>query len=433
MSTTASNGLSVLRHRDFTRILGARFCTVTAVQMQAVAIGWQVYQVTGDPLDLGLVGLAEFLPFVGLALVAGSVVDRYDRRRIIQICTTIFFACAVALFIMAQQPLNSVWPILAVLFVLGAARAFSMPAQQSLTPNLVPRAELGTAIAWGSSVFQVATIGGPALGGALFIFGAQAVYGGAAILLAIAAFLVAQIRTKTAERTQSPVTLETVFAGISFIRARPTILGAISLDLFAVLLGGVTALLPIFAADILKVGPTGLGLLRSAPAVGAALVAFYLVYRPIGTGAGRIMLISVAIFGVGTIGFGLSESSYLSLGLLTLIGAADMLSVFVRQTMIQAGTPDEMRGRVGSVNALFIGASNELGQFKSGLTADWFGVVPAVLIGGVGTLLITVIWAVRFPSLREVDLSPAGLDRLAAEGTAALATTPQDKAQNPNI
>jgi MFS family permease len=407
-------GLAIFRHRDFTRLLGARFFTSLAVQMQDVAVGWQVYELTGRSLDLGLIGLAEFLPAVGLALVTGAVVDRFDRRKIIMLCYATYALSALLLVALAFHPIAHVWPFMCIVVVFGTARAFGFPAQQALLPNLVPKEELGPAVALSSSTFQVATIGGPAIGGLLIGLGSQTVYIAAAIGFLISMGLISSIKLRAAARTIEPVGWANLLAGIRFINSRPEILGAVTLDLFAVLLGGATALMPIYARDILVIGPVGLGLLRSAPAVGATITAFTLAMRPLGAGAGRIMLTCVAIYGLGTIVFGLSTSFPLSLVALAVLGSADMCSVFVRQTLVQIGTPDAMRGRVSAVNSVFIGASNELGQFESGVTAAWFGTVPSVVIGGIGTLAVAGLWAWKFKTLRQVNLTATGMEELAA-------------------
>lgn len=413
-------GFAVLRHHDFACLIGARFFGSIAIQMQDVGIAWTVYNLTGRPLDLGLVGLAEFLPAIGLALVTGSVVDRFNRQRIVLVCYLIYCLCAMSLLALGQHRL--VWPILGVVLLFGTARAFAFPALQALLPNLVPRAELGQAIALSSSSFQLATIGGPALGGIIFAFGPNWVFAAAAASFAMSSALLYSIRLRAAPFERTPVTWANLLAGVKFIRSREALLGAISLDLFAVLLGGATALLPIYARDILMVGPTGLGVLRSAPAVGAALTALFLASRPLGQGAGQIMLICVGIFGVATVVFGLSTNFWLSLAALVVLGCTDMSSVFVRSTLLQVATPDAMRGRVSAVNSVFISASNELGQFESGITAAWLGTIPAVVLGGIGTVLVAALWAAVFPSLRRVDLSASGLEELACaadEGEAA--------------
>lgn len=393
----------ILRHRDFALFLAGRFLSAMAVQVQNVAVGWLVYDLTRSPLALGLVGLATFLPAVGLAPLTGHVADRYDRRRIMVACYVVTTATAAGLFACAMTRTTPTWLIYALVLVFGATRAFANPAGQALLPNLVPREELGTAIGWGATGWQTATIIGPAVGGLLYVLGEAAAFGAAALVFALTTVLFAAIGHRPSPVTPGRVTRQTLLAGFAFIRSRPAIFGAISLDLFAVLLGGATALLPVFARDILHVGPAGLGLLRSAPAVGALLTAIVLAVRPLRRHAGRRMFQSVALFGLATIGFGLSTDFALSLGFLVVLGAADMVSVVIRQTLVQAETPDEMRGRVSAVNAVFIGASNELGEFESGALAALIGTVPAVVAGGLGTLLVAWLWARWFPGLRERD------------------------------
>lgn len=383
----------------------ARFCTVLATEMQSVAIGWQVYQITHRPLDLGFVGLAQFLPGILLFLVSGHVADRYDRRKLIVLCYAGFGVCSGLLLIATLRGVNSVHPIYAVALLNGVIRAFNAPASRALIPHLVPPEHFPNAVAWASSVFQTATIIGPSLGGVVYAIlqGPAGVYALAMTSAALATICAMQIKTPAIERSKDPISLTTVFAGFSYIWREKVILGSISLDLVAVLLGGAVALLPVYAGEILKTGPWGLGILRSANGVGAAAMAVFLAYRPLRARAGAIMLWCVAGFGAATILFGVSRSLALSLVALILVGATDMVSVIVRATLIQIATPDEMRGRVNAVDMVFIGASNELGQFESGLTAHWFGAVPAVVFGGIGTILVTAVWAGLFPQLRRAD------------------------------
>ncbi|MCS6927596.1 MAG: MFS transporter [Candidatus Binatia bacterium] len=394
---------SVFGHAGFRCYWAARLCSALAIQMQAVAVGWQVYDLTRHPLDLGFVGLVQFLPAVALALVTGQVADRYDRRRVFALCLVIDALCAVVLFALTAAANTKVVPILAVLFVFGVARAFEFPAAVALMPNLIPARLFVTAAAWSSSAWQTATIVGPAAGGVLYVFGPCVVYSVCTLLFLGAALLVLLIRVERAPAEREAVTWASFVAGITFIRTHPVVLGAVSLDLFAVLLGGATALLPIYARDILHVGPQGLGLLRSAPAIGALGTALVLARRPITRRAGQTLLITVAIFGLATIGFGLSRELWLSLAMLVILGASDMVSVVIRRVLVLAATPDEMRGRVTAVESVFIVASNELGEFESGVTAAWFGTVPAVVLGGCGTLAVVASWAWLFPQLRRVD------------------------------
>jgi Transmembrane secretion effector len=396
-------GWIAFRHRDFALYCAARFVSATAVQMQNVAVGWLVYDITRDPFALGIVGLVGFLPAIGLALVTGHVADRFDRRGILLVCYALTILAATGLFACAWSGTRQVWPIYALTLLFGATRAFANPAGQALVPNLVPPEHFGNAVAWNSSAWQTATILGPALGGLLYAVGGSGVFAIATGCFAVTFALVALIRHRATRARREKTTWTTLVAGIRFIRAKPVIFGAISLDLFAVLLGGATALLPIYARDILLVGPWGLGLLRSMPAVGAAATALFLAYRPLTRRTGRRMFQAVAIFGAATIGFGLSTSLPLSLACLFVLGAADMVSVFVRQTLVQIDTPDAMRGRVSAVNTVFIGASNELGEFESGAVAALIGTVPAVVVGGLGTLLVAALWAHWFPELRDRD------------------------------
>ena len=350
-----------------------------------------------------MVGLAQFLPSLGLALVTGHVADRYDRRTVMALCIIVEALCAVLFLTFTLQGGTSTLFLFGVLVLFGTARAFEFPASVALMPNLVPQRLFTNAAAWSSSSWQVATIVGPAIGGLLYAVGPEAVYGCCILMFLLSAFLVNTIRIEHREREQMAATWESVVAGISFIRGQPVVLGAASLDLFAVLLGGATALLPVYARDILHVGPWGLGLLRSAPAVGALVTALIVARRPIQRHAGAILLGAVGVFGLSIVVFGLSHNLWLSLLALTILGASDMVSVVIRRVLVLVKTPDEMRGRVSAVESVFIGASNELGEFESGVTAAWFGVVPAVVLGGLGTLAVVGLWARIFPQLRQVD------------------------------
>jgi MFS family permease len=395
---------AVFAVRDFRLFLACRFLSAVAQQMLGVAVGWQVYDLTHDALHLGYVGLALFLPAFLLSLPGGQVADRFDRRGILAVCLAVQVAVAAALLVIALDPAPRVGAIYAVLTVMGAARAFLAPASQSMVPLLVGPALFPRAVALSSSSWQVAVIAGPALGGLLYAFGPATVFGTAAVLLVAAMLAVTRLKVALQVKAAGrPPGLTGLFDGVRYVWSRPDILGAISLDLFAVLLGGATALLPIYARDILHIGPLGLGVLRSAPAAGAAITALVLAHRPLERGAGPRLFVAVAMFGLATVAFGLSTSFPLSLAALLVLGAADMISVVVRQTLVQLRTPDEMRGRVSAVNMVFIGASNELGEFESGLTAAWLGTVPAVVLGGVGTLAIAALWAWRFPALRRID------------------------------
>ena len=394
---------SVFGSPNFRRYWAARLCVTLAVQMQAVAIGWQVYDLTRRPLDLGLVGLAQFLPSLGLALLTGHVADRYDRRRVMAACIVVEAACALLFLAFTLRDGSTTALLFGVLVVFGTARAFEFPASVALLPNLVPVRLFPNAAAWSSSSWQLATIVGPAVGGVLYVSGPHTVYACCALMYAVAVVLVLGIRVAYRATDGHAATWRSLIAGISFIRGQPVVLGAVSLDLFAVLLGGATALLPVYARDILFVGPAGLGLLRSAPAVGALLTAIIVARRPIARHAGVILLCSVGVFGLSIVGFGLSRNLWLSLAMLFLLGASDMVSVVIRRVLVLVKTPDAMRGRVSAVESVFIGASNELGEFESGVTAAWFGVVPAVVLGGLGTLTVVGLWARFFPQLRRVD------------------------------
>ena len=398
---------AVLRNRDFTAFLAARFLATLAVQMQTVAVGWQVYEVTRDPLDLGLVGLSQFLPFVLLVLPAGHLADSRDRRRILTACFALEAVCALLLLAFAWRGLSSAAPVFAVMVLFGTARAFAMPTGQALLPNLVDREQFGTAVALNSSTWQVATIAGPALGGVVYLAGATVVYATVAALLAVSVALLFLVR-RGGERASAPEapSLKSLLSGLGFVWSRRPLLGAISLDLFGVLFGGATALLPVYAADVLHVGPAGLGVLRTAPGVGAALCGIVLGLAPITRHVGRWMFGGVAVFGLATIVFGLSQWFWLSLAALTVMGAGDMVSVYIRHLLVQLETPDAIRGRVSAVNAVFIGASNELGEFESGVTAAWFGTVPAVVVGGGATLAVAWLWRRWFPELRDMDRFP---------------------------
>jgi len=399
----ARAGRIAFTHPNFVLFQVARFLIVAAVEMQAVAVGWQVYDISKRALDLGLVGLAQFLPGILLFLVSGHASDRFNRRKVLGACYAGYAICSGLLLVLAMRSTHAVLPIYVVLVLLGVVRSFNGTASRSILPQLVPEEHFANAVAWNATTFQAATILGPSLGGILYAAfrGPSAVYA-AAMVTAIGALVSTfRIRTRPHARRREPTTMKTVFAGLHFIWREKLILGAISLDLFAVLLGGAVALLPVYAREILHTGPWGLGLLRTAPGVGAALMAVMLAHRPLRGRAGPILLWSVAGFGIFTILFGVSHSLVLSLASLVLLGAADMISVIIRATLVQLRTPDEMRGRVMAVDMVFIGTSNELGQFESGLTAQWFGTVPAVIIGGVGTLVVIALWAWMFPDLRR--------------------------------
>ena len=399
---------ALLANRRYALYLVSHVSLIVATQMLSVAVGWQVYEITGQALALGFSGLALFVPSFLLGLPGGHVADRRDRRKILLVCYLGVALSAAILAAMAFRGQRSLLPIYAVLGLLGTIRAFSGPAAQALMPNLVERKQLERAVALGSSSWQLATIAGPSLGGALYAATGRAdvVYAACTVmaLVAFAAVLaIGQPPASIEVKKREPATWATLVAGVRYVWSNRPILGTISLDLFAVLLGGAVALLPIFARDMLQIGPWGLGILRSAPAVGAATVALLLARFPLRRRAGIIMLACVMIFGLATIVFGVSKNFFVSVAALVILGASDMISVVVRLTLIQTQTPDEMRGRVGAVNLVFIGASNELGEFESGVTAAWLGPELAVLAGGIGTCIVVVLWALLFPALREVD------------------------------
>jgi MFS family permease len=398
-------GLAAFRHIDFVLYQIERFSVVAALEMQSVAVGWQVYEITRRPLSLGFVGLAQFLPNVVLFLAAGHVADRFSRKKLLMICNAGFAICSGFLIAITRLGLHDVKPIYAVLVLLGIARAFNSPAGRSLLPALVPIEVFPSAVAWNSTTYQTASILGPAIGGLLYALfrGPAGVYATSMIGCAIATAALVWVRIRPAERRQEEVGMRTILAGLHYIWEHKIIFGSISLDLFAVLLGGAVALLPVYAREILHTGPWGLGLLRAAPGVGASFMAILLAYQPLRRRVGKLMLMCVAGFGLFTIVFGISHSLVLSLIALTLVGATDMVSVVVRGTLVQIATPDSVRGRVNAVDMIFIGASNELGEFESGVTAHWFGTVAAVILGGVGTLIVVALWAWMFPELREAD------------------------------
>jgi MFS family permease len=371
-------------------------------QMLGVAVGWQLYDLTGSALDLGWVGLVQFVPMVLLTLVVGQVADRYDRRVIVALGGIVKAAAAAALALGAVGGWQSRGSIFALVAVLGAAQAFENPAMSALVPEVVPRGQIAPAMAWIVSAGQTAQIVGPALGGLLYALGPGAAYVTAAVMCLLAGVLGAAIRLTRGPRPREPLTLESVFSGAAFILSRRVLLGSMSLDLFAVLLGGATALLPVFAKDILGVGPVGLGLLRSAPAVGALATSLLLARYPLERKLGPTLFRAVIVFGVATVVFGLSTEMVLSLAALTVLGAADVVSMVIRLSLAQIRTPDAMRGRVSAVHSLFTGTSNQLGAFESGALAALVGAVPSVLIGGVGTIAVAAIWMALFPELRRL-------------------------------
>ena len=438
-------GRVAFTYPNFVSYTFARLFIVLALEMQSVAVAWKVYDITHRPLDLGYVGLAQFLPGFALFLFAGHAADLFDRRKLLMACYAGYALCSALLLLINWRAPQSVRWIYLVLVLVGVVRSFSFPVSRAILPHLVPAEHFSNAVAWNASTFQVATIAGPALGGLAYAFfhGPAAVYLGAVIVSIVSVIMTFRIHpidtaldasaellepewnerrsnegrpnegrsNEGRSGAKTEISLRTVLAGFHFIWKKKLILGSISLDMFAVLLGGAVALLPVYARTILHTGPWGLGFLRSAPGVGAALMAIVIAHWPIRRHAGLTMLLCVGGFGVCTIAFGLSHSMILSMLSLLLLGASDMVSVIIRATLIQVATPDEMRGRVNAVDMLFIGVSNELGEFESGLTAQWFGTVPAVVLGGVGTLLVIAAWAFLFPELREADqLDSMGVD-----------------------
>ena len=404
-----TGGFAVLKNRDFSLYLCSRFFASIATQMVIMAVGWQVYHLTGRVLDLGLIGLSQFLPFLCLVLFSGHAADQFDRRTIIMLGHCAYAVCTLLLLGFAWTNIRSTLPIFAVLAVLGITRAFQMPAAQSFVPTIVPIATLRNALAINSSANQVAAIVGPSIGGIVYALaehrfgqnsGAGVVYGAAAILLLAAITLVALIQKRRLPSARSVLAWSTLLQGLHFVWHRKTVLGAISLDLFAVLFGGATALLPAYTRDVLHAGPDVFGYLRAAPGIGAGASAVWLAFRPVSRNVGVTMFAGVAAFGLATVVLGLTHLFWVAMIALVILGMGDMISVFVRSLLVQLQTPDEIRGRVSAVTAVFIGASNELGEFESGTTAAWFGLVPAIVIGGVATIIVTVLWArVFFPAL----------------------------------
>jgi len=394
---------SVLRHPPFVLFWFARVAATVGYQMLIVAVGWQLYELTSDPFDLGLIGLIQFIPAILLVLVIGQAADRYDRRLLLVGCQAIEAVAVTTLLAAVLAGAISRELILGAAFIMGVARAFEMTVMQIMVPSLVPLQLVPRAVAGSASANQTATIAGPALGGFLYAAGPAIVYGACLSLFLLAGALLMLVRIERAAPAREPFSLKVFFAGFSYIRSHPVILGVISLDLFAVLLGGVTALLPVFARDIYAAGPWALGLLRAAPAVGALAMALALTRWSFERGTGKIMFAVVAMYGIATIVFALSGSFVIAIAALIVLGASDMVSVVLRMTLVQLGTPDVVRGRVTAVNGLFIGASNQLGEFRAGAMASWFGAVPAVLIGGVGTLVIVAVWMRLFPDLARVD------------------------------
>ena len=403
--SNSAGGRAVFAYPAFRNYELARFLIVVSIEMQSVAVAWQVYDITRQAFALGLTGLVQFLPGVLLFLVAGHAADAIHRRRLLTTCYAGFALCSVCLLVLSARGEPRVLFIYVVMTMVGVVRSFSGPVTRAILPQLVPLEIFPSAVAWHSSVYQTASILGPAIGGLIYAAyrGPEAVYATALVAAIVAGVVTLRIQTSQRAATREPARWKTVFAGLHYIWREKVILGSISLDLVAVLLGGAVALLPIYAREILQTGPWGLGILRSAPGVGAAVMAIFLGYRPLRRRAGAAMLWCVAGFGAATILFGVSRSLVLSVLSLVMVGATDMVSVVIRGTLVQVNTPDEMRGRVNAVDMVFIGASNELGEFESGLTAQWLGAVPAVILGGVGAIVATALWAWWFPALRQAD------------------------------
>ncbi len=413
-----ARGAAAFASRDFRRYQLARLLVIIGAEAQAVAVSWQIYAITHRAIDLGYAGLALFLPGILFLLVSGHAADRYDRRHIILVCYGLQCLCTGTLLYLSWIGTQHAAALFTVLFLVGTGRSFSGPASSAFLPHLVPKGDFVNAVSWGASIFQLANFVGPALGGVLFTLplvhwlpsptgkhleGGAIVYAFALATLFVFLFLLASLSVRPGRQEQRAISAETLLAGFRYMWHKKLLLGVTTLDLFAVLLGGAVALLPIFAENILHSGAIGLGILRAAPALGALCVSMLMTWWPISHNAGKRMLISVAVFGVATVVFGLSRNMALSLVALFVVGAADMVSIIVRSSMLQLATPQAMRGRVSAVNALFIGASNEFGSFESGVTAQWWGAVPAVVVGGIGAIAVTGAWTFMFPSLRKVN------------------------------
>ena len=407
---------AAFKSRDFRLYQTARLLVILGAESQSVAVAWQVYQLTHSALSLGYTGLALFLPGLFFMLPAGHVADRYDKRNVILACYALQAVCTVALLWMSLRGIGSITPVYAVLFLIGTGRCFSGPAASAMMPALVPKEDFVNAVTWGATIYQTANATGPMVGGLLFTAawasiglhpgkwaGAPIVYAFTLVMLVSFMVLVGFIRLRPVPGVKKAFDASTVLAGLKYVWETKLLLGSISLDLFAVLLGGAVALMPIFASTVLHAGPQGLGLLRAMPSLGALVVSIALIFKPIRRGAGATMLVCVGIFGAATVLFGLSKTIWISMLALLLVGASDMVSVVVRSSILQLATPENMRGRVSAVNWLFIGASNEFGEFESGVTAHWFGAVAAVVIGGIGSLLVTATAAAIFPALRRAD------------------------------
>ena len=410
--SSGTTRFTALAYRDFRMVAATRFCTTISWQVLGATVGWQVWQLTHDPLSLAFVGLAQFLPFFLLVLPAGQVADRFDRRLVVMAAYSVEVLCAALLLWFTLSDSHHVWPVFVAMTLFGAGRAFWMPTGQAITPNLVPVEVFPSAVAVNSTLFQIGVIAGPAIGGLLLVWGPHAAYGTVVCLLSLAVILISTIKPVRAKTPAGAFRLGDVLEGLRFVFRRRVVLGAISLDLFAVLFGGATAMMPIYASEILHVSPVGYGVLRSAPGVGAALMAGLLAFSPLTRHVGRWMFAGVALFGVSTIVFGVSKIYWVSLIALVMLGLGDMVSVIVRQLLVQLETPDAIRGRVSAVGSLFVGASNELGEFESGLAARAFGLVPSVIFGGIATLVVVITYMKLFPELRRMDRFTRASERL---------------------
>jgi MFS family permease len=399
----SADSATLFRHRPFLLYFSGRLFSGISRQIVAVAVGWQVYELTHSAFHLGMVGLAQFLPALLLTFNAGHAADRYNRKNIVQLCQWVEGIAAAYLAWGSFSGWLSVSDIYIASAIFGAAAAFERPAGAAMLPSIVPTSMLQQATALSAGTFQIATVGGPAIGGLFLALSPGATYLVTAVFWLLAGVFNGLLPLVHRQSSSGDISMSTLFAGVHFVRRNPTLLGTISLDLFAVLLGGATALLPIFAKDILHTNEFGFGLLRAAPAIGALITTAILARKPLQRRVGRRMFQAVIAFGIATVAFGLSTNIWLSLGALLIMGAADQISVVIRLSLVQLATPDDMRGRVSAVNYLFVNASNQLGEFESGITAAWWGAVPAVLVGGVGSVLIALLWMRLFPTLRDVE------------------------------
>jgi len=391
------------RHRDFRILFFGKLVASLSLHMVMVAIGYQIYDLTGDPLNLAYIGLAIFAPTLGFAPLTGYVVDRFDRRLVLAGCYLVMLISAILFTLFALSGTKEVWPAFVILVFYGSGRAFHMPCANALVPNLVPVEEFPNAVAWNTTANKLSQVCGPAIGGFLYLLGPEVVYGSAAAVFSVGILSVAMIRTRSDRKDTEPISLGTLLAGVRYVWEKKVVLGAISLDLFVVLVAGATALLPVYAKDVLDVGAWGAGLLRSAVAAGGMVTLLVLTQMALTRDVGRIMFVCVFVFGVATTVFGLSTWFALSLTAMAVLGAADAISVFIRQTLIQVATPDEMRGRVSAVYSVFVSTSNEIGEARAGFVAAWIGAVPTVVIGGIGSVLIAGLCWKLFPQLANLQ------------------------------